>query len=466
MPINSFEHYPLTWKPDKQKLTPPYYKSLAEDLETQIKNHLLKPGTKLPPQREIADYLDLNYTTITRVYEICKKKGLIYGKMGKGTFVSPHPLEDLTITTSDLQEHCIEMGSINSFSEYSSCVEKAMKRVIQKGYLKEFYDYSTPVGHPHQRSAGVQWMEQLQVHTDIEHTMICSGSQNALAIALISLFHPGDKIATDQYTYPNIIELAKMLHLVLVPIHGDRFGMCADELEKQCMAQGIQGIYLMPTYSNPTTITIPLNRRRELAHIIHKHHLILLEDDISAWLFAAADHAIPSMFDLLEGQGLYICGMTKSLCPGLRIAYMTFPHRYLEQLHHGLFNINIKTSSFDAEIISELILNGDACKMIKKKYELTKKADLLFQTYFPEFRSEQELPKYFHWIPISDTRSSYEIENSLMKQGIRVYHANRFSVQEQTNAHYLRVSLCSAGNFNRLAVGLGILEKYVHERTC
>ncbi len=75
MPVNSFDSYPLTWKPEKEKLKPPYYKSLAEDLEGKIRSGLLQAGTKLPPQREIADYLDLNYTTITRVYEICKRKG-------------------------------------------------------------------------------------------------------------------------------------------------------------------------------------------------------------------------------------------------------------------------------------------------------------------------------------------------------------------------------------------------------
>ena len=67
MPINSFDQYPLTWKPDKKDLKPPYYRSLAAHLEQQITSGLLKPGTQLPPQREIADYLDLNYTTITRV---------------------------------------------------------------------------------------------------------------------------------------------------------------------------------------------------------------------------------------------------------------------------------------------------------------------------------------------------------------------------------------------------------------
>ena len=45
MPVNSFDSYPLTWKPEKEKFKPPYYKSLAEDLESKIRSGLLQAGT-------------------------------------------------------------------------------------------------------------------------------------------------------------------------------------------------------------------------------------------------------------------------------------------------------------------------------------------------------------------------------------------------------------------------------------
>jgi DNA-binding transcriptional regulator YhcF (GntR family) len=88
MPVNSFDNYPMSWKPDKKALKRPFYKSLASLLEQNITNGFLAPGTKLPPQRELADFLDLNFTTITRAYKICEVKGLIYAVTGSGTFVA------------------------------------------------------------------------------------------------------------------------------------------------------------------------------------------------------------------------------------------------------------------------------------------------------------------------------------------------------------------------------------------
>ena len=82
MPVNSFDNYPMTWKPDKQLLKAPLYTSLAKLLEKDIIEGRLTAETKLPPQRELADFLDLNLSTVTRAFKLCEQKGLIYAIIG------------------------------------------------------------------------------------------------------------------------------------------------------------------------------------------------------------------------------------------------------------------------------------------------------------------------------------------------------------------------------------------------
>jgi hypothetical protein len=71
MPINSFENYPMSWKPSIDKTKKPIYQALAGQLEQDILNGVLLPGTKLPSQRELADYLDLNLSTISKAFKVC-----------------------------------------------------------------------------------------------------------------------------------------------------------------------------------------------------------------------------------------------------------------------------------------------------------------------------------------------------------------------------------------------------------
>ena len=68
MPINSYENYALSWRPVKERLTRPYYQSLVQQLEADILSGALQKNVKLPSQRELADYLDLNFTTIGQAY--------------------------------------------------------------------------------------------------------------------------------------------------------------------------------------------------------------------------------------------------------------------------------------------------------------------------------------------------------------------------------------------------------------
>ena len=74
---------------------------------------------------------------------------------------------------------------------------------------------------------------------------------------LISLFKAGDKIAVDAFTYTNFKKLANFLHIQLIAIETDEYGMSPASLLQICKNTEIKGIYLMPTCSNPTSIFMP-----------------------------------------------------------------------------------------------------------------------------------------------------------------------------------------------------------------
>ncbi|MGG1679467.1 PLP-dependent aminotransferase family protein [Neobacillus sp. NRS-1170] len=461
MPVNSFENYPMSWKPDKKALKRPYYKSLASLLEQDIINGYLAPGTKLPPQRELADFLDINFTTITRAYKICEVKGLIYAVTGSGTFVAPNAARSITIS-KDKTANLIELGFVASFEQTNAIVKDIIPNVVEKKYLEQLLNYNDPTGIPHQKTAALNWMESFGIHTDQEHTAIVSGTQNALAIALTALFEPGNRIATDIYTFSNFIDLAKMYHIQLVPILGDQFGMLPGELEKQCCQINIHGIFLMPSCSNPTTVRITEFRKQELAEVIRKHRLILIEDDIHAFLTAGilSDYQQP-MFNILPEQTVYICGTSKSICSGLRVAYMVYGDALREKILRAIFNINVKTSSLDAEVITELILTGKAHEIITEKKQLAQSVNDIYSEYFPLEKNVGHPLSFYRWLPIQGHNDAFHLETELKSYGIRVFHSDRFLSGQTTVEKYLRIALSSTNSLDELKMGLKILKQYL-----
>lgn len=462
MPVNSFENYPMSWKPNKKALKRPFYKSLAASLKQDIMNGYIAPGTKLPPQRELADYLDLNFTTITRAYKICELKGLIYAVTGSGTFVAPNATRSITIST-DKTANLIELGFVASFEQTNGIVADILHKVANKRYVEQLLNYNDPTGIPHQKMAALNWMEFFGIHTDQEHIAIVSGAQNALGIALAALFEPGNRIATDLYTYSNFIELAKIFHIQLVPILGDQFGMRPDELEKQCSQTNIHGIFLMPSCCNPTTVMIPQSRKQELAAVIHKHRLILIEDDMHAFLTAGiiSDYQQP-MFNLLSEQSVYICGTSKSICSGLRVAYMVYGDAFHKKIMRAIFNINVKTSSLDAEVVTELILTGEAHRIVAEKKKLAQSANEIYMDYFPLSMTVGHPLSFYRWLPINGHHDALQLETNMKMHGIRVFHSDRFLSGQTTSDKYLRIALSSTNSLDELKIGLKILKQFLN----
>ncbi|WP_273485028.1 PLP-dependent aminotransferase family protein [Desulforamulus ruminis] len=459
MPVNSFDNYPMSWKPDKKALKRPFYYSIASLLEQDIISGFLAPGTKLPPQRELADFLDLNFTTITRAYKLCEFKGLIYAVTGSGTFVAPNAARSIAISADKLSG-CIDLGFVASFEQTNSIVAEVIQKVVGKSYLEQLLNYNDPTGIPHQKTAGLNWMESFGIHADQEHMAIVSGAQNALAIALFALFEPGNRIATDLYTYSNFIELAKMFRIQLIPVSGDEQGMLPNELESQCNQMDIQGIFLMPSCCNPTTIMISDARKKELAAVIRNHQLILIEDDIHAFLTAGIipDYQQP-MFHLLPEQTVYICGTSKSICSGLRVAYMVFGDAFQKKISQAIFMINVKTSSLDAEIITELILSGKAHEIAAQKKQLAQSANDVFSQVFPQHEIAGHPLSFYRWFPISGNADGAKLENTLRLHGVRVFHSDRFLSGKTMSNQFFRIALASTHSLEELKMGLEILKQ-------
>ncbi len=102
----------MTWKPTVNREDRPIYQALAMQLERDIVGGRLVPGTKLPPQRELADYLDVNPSTISKAFKVAELKGLLSATVGSGTYVSYDALSNVYLLSEEKPKHLIEMGAV------------------------------------------------------------------------------------------------------------------------------------------------------------------------------------------------------------------------------------------------------------------------------------------------------------------------------------------------------------------
>jgi DNA-binding transcriptional regulator YhcF (GntR family) len=82
------------WLPKMESRRGPVYRAIADAIDEDVQNGMLRAGTRLPPHRDLADHLGVTVTTITRAYTEAARRGLTTGHVGRGTFIRGNEPDD------------------------------------------------------------------------------------------------------------------------------------------------------------------------------------------------------------------------------------------------------------------------------------------------------------------------------------------------------------------------------------
>ncbi len=454
MSINSFEDYPMNWKPYLAELKSPLYTSIAEKLENDIKCGVLSPGIKLPPQRELADYLNVNLSTISRAFKICTQKGLICATVGNGTFVS----SDAGSNTFILQEYnspqIIEMGAVLPESTSYDELTEQLKRMLSEPSFGSLFNYGRPDGTFWQKQTAAKLIKKAGYNAEPQNILLTNGGQNAIAAILASLFKPGDRIGTDPVTYPGIKTAASMSGIQLIPIKQENYEITKDGLLYACKNENIKGLYLIPDYHNPTTHTMSDVTRKMIANIAVGNNLIVIED---ATLSLIAENVPTPIASYAPEKTLYISSLSKLIAPGLRLAFVVTPDIYKKKVSEALYNINISVSPVMAELTSRLITAGIADKIIEKHRTRTREQNEIINRYLNGYSVLGGLECIFRWLILPERFTGESFEAMAYCAGVRVYAAERFAVGKTKPVRAVRLAVTASGSNENLVKAMQII---------
>ncbi len=457
MPINSFENYYMSWKPSLENTTLPFYQALATQLEEDIRNGILLPGTKLPPQRELADYLDINLSTITRAFKICMQKGLIVSSTGNGTYISSDVVYDSNmLILSPLEEKVIEMGAILPNRFPNKHVIEAIESVLKEPNADILMQYNSNLYNTRQRLMAARWISKNGFTIEHQNILFASGGQNALTAVLAGLFHAGDKIACDAFTYPGLKSTAKLLSIILIPLKE-----CTDEaLNNAYKYHNIKGIYLIADYHNPTTHVMDMHTRQTIASFAKKNNIIILEDAINALL---TTNKYPPIYTLAPEQTIYFISLSKTIAPGLRLAYVLAPSQYQNNISTALYNMNISVSPLLGQAAATLIQSGAADTILSERQLFIIARNRIVNEYLSSYQVKGDDTCPFRWLILPDRFTSHVFEQLARASKVQVYAADRFLVGSTLPYEAIRFSVVSEEKTDNFIKGMQIIKKLLDD---
>lgn len=449
----------MSWRPSIDKTKKPIYQELAKQLKQDIVNGVLLPGAKLPPQRELADYLDLNLSTISKAFKMCVLNGLLSTSVGSGTFVSYDALSNAYLLEDAKPKNLIEMGATLPDNASYEPLLLQLKSMLQETDYEKWFGYGRAGENLWQKDAAVQLIRRGGYETTVDHILFANGGQNAIAATLASLCRPGDRIGADQHTYAGLKTVAAMLSLQVVPIKSDNNEMSSEAFEYACKNENIKGIYLIPDYHNPTTSRMSVENRKKFAEIAKKYDMFIIED---ATYHLHNEKPLPAIASFAPDQVIHIASLSKSIAPGLRLAYVAVPVRFKELIARALYNLNISVSPLLAELTARIIVSNQFEDLIEKHREQAIRRNQMVNRYLADYTCLDAKTGIFRWLLLPGKITGAEFEMLAAQHGVQVYSAERFVVGNSCPERAVRVAVCAPETLEELEEGLIILKRLLN----
>lgn len=93
---------------------------LKKILKKQIKDGFLKPGEKLPSERELCEKYEISRITVRQALGALSNEGLIFSSHGKGSFVAQSKVEQELLSITPFQNFILSKG-LKPRTKYVSC---------------------------------------------------------------------------------------------------------------------------------------------------------------------------------------------------------------------------------------------------------------------------------------------------------------------------------------------------------
>jgi DNA-binding transcriptional MocR family regulator len=454
-----------------------------------IEDKVLHEGSHMPPTRQLADSLGVNRTTVVKAYEELWALGYFESTPGSYTKVRKRK-EIKSFQTQDPEspdrwssffgDRASDIStSLNKLRDYSSPIDEGVIdfgrlepdiRLIESKWMsasiKEqlsdpetgVFGYCHPRGFEPLRRSIVSHMKMHYIFSKDENILITNGSQNSLQLVFQAYIKKDDIVVVERPTYSMVIPLIKFFGAKCIEIPLTPSGLDVDKFEKVIQKNKVKLIYVMPTFQNPTAITMSQEKREKLLSLCEKNNIIIIEDSIEEEMKYFGKTHLPIKSMDTNGIVIYLGTFSKILAPGLRTAWIMADKECIAQLTTLKFNFDISSNTLSQVLLYRYCSSGYYELHIRKLMRAFRKRMLAtlkaLKTYLPRDYATwiEPLGGFILWLKLEVKSNNFDIVPHFLNFGIRVTDGKSFFYSPSDDT-YIRISISKC---NELEIEEGI----------
>ena len=367
---------------------------LVHALHESIRTGRLPAGTRLPASRSLAKDLGIARNTVADAYGQLVAEGWLTARQGSGTVVADRILPTPARGTSGSGAPTPAYGAHGGPTRGTSGLRASYSSGISLPEAREFrYDltpgspdvstfprsqwlaaarkalpaapndafgYGDPRGRIELRENLADYLARARgVRADPDRILICSGYVQALNLLTDALRLQGaTTMSVEAFGYNLHWDVIRSRGLQPTPVPVDEQGVRSDQLSGQAAL-------LTPAHQMPLGVPLAPDRRTKAVEWARATGAILIEDDYDGE-FRYDRQPVGALQALDPERVVYTGTASKSLAPGLRLAWMVLPEHLMERVLAVKRTTDVLTATLDQLILAEFIASGHYDRHVRR----------------------------------------------------------------------------------------------------
>jgi DNA-binding transcriptional MocR family regulator len=341
-------------------------RSLENALRDGIRGGRLATGLRLPGSRSLAADLGLSRGTVVQAYAQLVAEGWLVPVPGSGTRVADvpaaRPENDGTGPAAVTQAIELRPGVPDLSSFPRTAWARSVRRSLSTAPNVAF-DYAEPTGLPVLRAALAGYLARTRgVRADPDAIVVTAGFTQGLSLLGRALRGRGVRaVATED---PGLHRHRLVLHaagLATTPLAVDADGARPGDLA----GQDVQAVLLTPAHQHPTGVVLAARRRSRFLGWAAADDAFLIEDDYDGE-FRYDQRPVGAMQALAPDRIVFAGSTSKSLAPGVRLAWLVVPEALRPALLEAILGAGAAVSALDQLAMADLLVTGEYDRHIRR----------------------------------------------------------------------------------------------------
>jgi DNA-binding transcriptional MocR family regulator len=427
------------------------YLKLADTIAAEITAGTLRPGDRLPPQRDFAYERKIAVSTASRVYTELLRRGLVVGEVGRGTFISGEARRGVAAPSEPRGIRIDLEFNYPLLPDQTALIAKSLDGLEKPAALDAALRQAISVGTPALRSAAAAYLSQAAWSPSPEQLVFTGNGRQSIAAALAAVIPMGGRCGVEALTYPFIKGIAARLGISLVPLALDEGGVRPDSVQKAHREAHLSAIYIQPAIQNPLGMTMTSTRRADLVRIVEKLNLPILEDNVYGFLDDE-----PPLAAIAPDSCIVIDSLSKKVAPGLTLGFIVPPQRLRDTVIASVRSGGWTASGFAFAAAQRMIGDGTVAELARLKRLDARARQKLAVDRLSGFEIQTNGKCYHLWLTLPAHWRSQTFVAAAARRDIALTPSTTFAVTPGHSPNAVRLAL-AAPTMDQLDSGLRTL---------